>query len=55
MPRTSLAAPSPFAMLAAAAIVLAGILAGSMIQGCSSDSPFRVLSPSRQPEEMRGL
>lgn len=55
MPRTSLAAPAPITVLAAAAIVLIGIAVASMVQGCSSNSPFRVLSPSRQPEEMRGL
>lgn len=47
--------PSPLAVVASVAIVLAGVLTGSMIQGCSSESPFRVLSPSRQPEEMRGI
>ena len=56
MPRPSFAAPSPFALLAAVVIVLAGVLTGSMIQGCSSGgSPFRGLSSSRAPEEMRGI
>jgi uncharacterized lipoprotein YddW (UPF0748 family) len=55
MPRTSVHVPSPLALLAAAAIVLAGVVVGSMVQGCSADSPFRVLTQSRPQEEMRGI
>jgi uncharacterized lipoprotein YddW (UPF0748 family) len=42
-------------MLAALAIVLTGIVAASLIQGCSSSGPLRALSPEQKTEKMRGI
>jgi uncharacterized lipoprotein YddW (UPF0748 family) len=47
--------PSPLAVVASLAIVLAGVLTGSMIQGCSSDNPFQALTGAHTPEEMRAI
>lgn len=47
--------PSPLAWVVSAVIVLAGFLAASMIQGCSANNPFKALTASQPPKEIRAI
>ncbi len=49
------AVPSPLAVFVSVAIVLAGLIAGATIQGCSSSGPFRGMSSRPSEERMRGI
>lgn len=55
MSRATFAAPSPIAIVAGALIILLGVVAAALIQGCSSGGPFQAFTSSRQDTTTRGI